>query len=127
MPLIGALNPSNMRFYIDAVKECTTFTGRAGRQEFWNFFLFFVIVSISIFVIETLLGNLGILTVLWNLVNVLPALAITVRRLHDTNRNGWWLLIGFVPVIGAIVLLVFALQASGLAENRYGLSVKKSI
>ena len=116
-----------MRFYIDAVKECTVFTGRAGRQEFWNFVLFFAIVGISIFVVESLLGSPGILTVLWNLVNVLPALAVTVRRLHDTNRSGWWLLIGFVPIVGAIVLLVFALQASGPSENRNGPSVKNSI
>ena len=60
----------------------------------------------------------------WIVATIVPALAVLVRRLHDTNRTGWWVLIGFVPLIGSIVLLVFALVDSDAGENKFGASPK---
>lgn len=113
------------------------FSGRAQRSEYWWFFLFSIIVSVIITVVETALGlgqgammrggggfeasyNGGPLSMLWSLVNLIPALALSVRRLHDTDRSGWWLLIGLVPLIGVIVLIVFFASKGYPGANRFG-------
>lgn len=95
------------------------FEGRARRTEYWMFTLFNVIISVVLSVIDSSL-NLGFLGVIYSLAVLLPGLAVSVRRLHDTGRSGWWLLIGLVPFIGAIVLLVFMLIDSEPRENQYG-------
>jgi uncharacterized membrane protein YhaH (DUF805 family) len=63
---------------------------------------------------------MGLLSGLYSLAILIPSLAVTVRRLHDTDRTGWWLLIGMIPLIGAIVLLVFMLLDSQPGDNQYG-------
>jgi uncharacterized membrane protein YhaH (DUF805 family) len=93
------------------------------------FVLIHVIVMIILSMIENAFGltsdGNGILTGNYSLAVSLPALGVTSRRLHDTNRSGWWLLIGAIPVIGAIVLLVFLATDSQAGANQYGPSVKK--
>jgi len=69
-------------------------------------------------------GGGGIVGLVWIVVTIVPALAVLARRLHDTNKTAWWLLIGLVPVAGGIVLLVFALIDSDPGDNRYGPSPK---
>jgi uncharacterized membrane protein YhaH (DUF805 family) len=99
--------------------QYTGFSGRARRSEFWWYTLFAFVVYLVVALVDaamktTLLGlivSLGLL---------LPTLAVTVRRLHDTGRSGWWLLIGLVPLVGAIVLLVFYCQDSTPGANEYG-------
>jgi uncharacterized membrane protein YhaH (DUF805 family) len=117
----------------DAVKICLTqkyadFTGRARRSEYWWFFLFNVLVGAVASVIDSILGTrygsgTGLVQALVQLALLIPGIAVGVRRLHDTGRSGWWLLIGLVPIVGWIVLLVFFLQDSQ-AENQYGESPK---
>lgn len=102
--------------YVGVLKKYTAFEGRAGRREFWSFALVNFIVSVLLNWILPALGAIYSLAVL------LPSLAVGVRRLHDINRTGWWLLIGFIPVIGFIVLLVFAIQKGDAGSNRYGAS-----
>lgn len=100
------------------------FSGRARRSEywFWSLALFLVyIVAVIIFVVSHVLG--AILYVLLILAAIVPSLAVSVRRLHDTGKSGWWLLIGLIP-LGGIVILVFTVMDSDPAPNQYGPSPK---
>lgn len=92
----------------ESIKVCfgkyADFSGRASRPEYWWFFLFLVLVILASSVISPLLSSL------FSLGTLLPSIAAASRRLHDTNRSGWWQLIIFLPVIGFIILLVFLAQ-----------------
>jgi len=116
-----------MDWYLEVLRKYAVFTGRAQRKEYWMFVLFnFIIVSILWF-LETIAGGPGILPNLYNLAVLLPALAVAVRRLHDIDRTGWWILIMLIPIIGAVVLLVFLVQDSQEGENEYGPNPKLAI
>ncbi|QLB40256.1 MULTISPECIES: DUF805 domain-containing protein [Mannheimia] len=120
-----------MNWYLDVLKKYATFSGRARRKEYWMFSLFNVIFASVCGFLDGLLGfisyetGLGILGSLYILATFLPSLAVLVRRLHDTDRSGWWVLIGIIPLIGAIVLLVFACLDSKVGENRFGPNPKE--
>ena len=109
-----------MNWYLEVLKKYAVFSGRAGRSEYWMFLLFNIIITVVIGLIEGFVGSQGIVSLLYGLAVLLPALGVSVRRLHDTNRSGWWLLISFVPIIGTIVLLVFMTLESQYGDNRYG-------
>lgn len=115
--------------FADAIKSCFSqyvgFAGRARRSEFWYFYLFTIIVSIIASVLQRAVSNSssGVITGIVGLALILPSLAVGVRRLHDTGRSGWWILIGLIPVIGTIVLIVFYVQDSH-SDNQYGPSPK---
>jgi uncharacterized membrane protein YhaH (DUF805 family) len=119
-------------WYLEALKKYAVFSGRARRTEFWYFVLFNIIVTIVLSLIDRLIGtfsgtaNLGILSGIYGLAVVIPTLAVTVRRLHDTDRTGWWILIGLIPLIGTIVLLVFYLTPGTPGSNRYGPDPKQA-
>jgi uncharacterized membrane protein YhaH (DUF805 family) len=108
------------------------FGGRARRSEYWWFVLFAILVGIVTTLLDAALGtdfegsatSSGLLSLIANLVLLLPSLAVAVRRLHDTDRSGWWILIGLIPLIGAIVLLVFFVQDGTPGPNRFGPSPK---
>ena len=111
------------------------FKGRARRSEYWFIQLFLIVTNLGAAVIDLALmdgdvdrfianGGGGIVGLIWIIATIVPALAVLIRRLHDTNRSGWWALIGFVPVIGTIVILVFTVSDSDQVENRYGSSPK---
>ena len=99
-----------------------TFSGRARRKEYWMFTLIYMIFSITLLVIDVATG-LGVLSVIFSLVMLVPSLSVLVRRLHDTNRSGWWILISLIPLVGAIILLIFLVQDSDDA-NTYGFDPK---
>ncbi len=109
--------------FMDAVKSVLTqyvgFSGRARRSEYWYYVLFNILVSIVAMIVGGLI-RFPLLSTLISLALLLPSLAVSVRRLHDTGRTGWWLLIGLVPVVGVIVLIVFAVQDSQPGNNQYG-------
>lgn len=114
-----------MNWYIEVLKKYTVFSGRAQRAEYWYFTLFSALVSIALILIDSVVGPLtyggvGLLHALYVLAVLLPTIAVTVRRLHDTARSGWWVLISFVPLVGMIVLLVFMIMDSEPGENIYG-------
>ena len=92
----------------ESVKVCFTkyvdFTGRASRPEYWWFFLFIFIVSLVLTIFSGMLANI------FSLITFLPSLAAGARRLHETNRSGWWQLLWFVPVIGWIIIIIFLAQ-----------------
>ncbi len=114
-----------MSWYIGALKQYAVFSGRAQRAEFWWFVLFNVIVSVVLSLIDRVLGttagaNIGILSSIYSLAVLIPSLAVAVRRLHDTGRSGWWLLIGLVPFIGWIALIIFYVQDGTQGTNQHG-------
>lgn len=113
--------------FTDAIRTCLTkyadFSGRARRSEYWYFWLFSVLVN---FVTSLVAGaiHLSFLSYLVSLALLLPGLAVGVRRLHDTGRSGWWLLVALVPLIGAIILIVFLATDTNPAGDTYGPSPK---
>jgi uncharacterized membrane protein YhaH (DUF805 family) len=115
--------------FVDAIKSVFTqyvgFSGRARRSEFWYFYLFTILLSIVASIVQRAMTNStnGIVTTIIGLAIILPYLAVAVRRLHDTSRSGWWLLIGLIPVVGTIILIVFWVQDSH-GDNQYGPSPK---
>ncbi len=114
-----------MEWYLKVLKQYADFNGRARRTEFWMFFLFNVIVSIIFTIIDTMLGTYGALSGIYGLAILIPALAVSVRRLHDTGKSGWMFLVGLIPVIGFIWLLVLYIMEGTPGENQYGANPKE--
>ena len=113
-----------MNWYLDVLKKYTVFEGRAHRTEFWMFALFNFLISIGLSIIDNVIGTAttsgGLLSGLYSLAVLIPALAVGARRLHDTGRSGWWQLIGLLPCVGWIVLIIFYVQDSQPGANQYG-------
>jgi uncharacterized membrane protein YhaH (DUF805 family) len=105
-----------------ALSQYAVFSGRARRAEYWWFVLFYVIAYVVAAVIDQALGA-PVLTLIVALGLLVPSLAVSVRRLHDTDRSGWWLLLGLIP-FGGIVVLVFECLDGQPGPNRYGPSPK---
>ncbi len=122
-----ALSPEGwVDLFVAAVRTCfsryATFTGRAPRAEYWFFVLFCVLVSLVIAIFEGTVseGASNYLSVFFSLGVFLPSLAVQVRRLHDTDRSGWWAALALVPVIGSLVLVWFCVQPGTKGRNRFG-------
>ena len=117
-------------------KKYAMFDGRSRRREFWMFVLFNFLISIGLSIVESVTGlnitknmgtftyETGVLTSLYSLAVLVPSIAVTVRRLHDTNHSGWWWFMWLIPVVGWIVLLVFLCRDSDAGDNRYGQNPK---
>ena len=121
--------PSLLDLAISAVKhKYLLFNGRASRKEFWAVMLFSVLISFALQLLYTLgfaiSDNLGLLLalpfVIFSLGMVIPQLAVSVRRLHDTDKSGWWLVLSFIPIFGTIALIVLFSLASSESDNRFG-------
>lgn len=111
----------SMQYFISCITQnYVGFGGRARRAEYWYFTLFVSIISYGIIFVDAAVGASGILAFFVGLGFFLPNLAVSVRRLHDTDRSGWWLLILFLPLIGAIVVFVFYVLRGTAGENRFG-------
>ena len=115
-----------MSWYIEALKKYAVFSGRSRRKEYWYFVLFNVIIGVALNVLDAVIGTynpsagIGLLGGIYSLAVLVPSIAVSVRRLHDIDRTGWWVLIALVPVVGAIVLIVFHALDSTPGPNRYG-------
>ncbi|MGY0217603.1 DUF805 domain-containing protein [Endozoicomonadaceae bacterium StTr2] len=109
-----------MEWYLKVLKQYAVFSGRARRKEYWMFILINFLIALAIGFVEGLLGSPGVLSLVYSLAILIPSIAVTVRRLHDTERSGWWVLISFIPLIGTIVLLIFLVMDSKEGENKYG-------
>jgi uncharacterized membrane protein YhaH (DUF805 family) len=95
------------------------FRGRACRSEYWYWILFLIIVGIVAGIIDSVLRT-ELVTGLFNLVTIIPYFAIAIRRLHDLDRTGWWILLGFIPLIGGIILLIWFIDKGTDGPNRFG-------
>ena len=122
-----------MNFKVSVIK-CfilyNVFSGRAKRAEFWWFFLFTAIVGIMGSIADSTLGTIkvfdnnneiGLFQSLLQIVMLLPGLAVGTRRLHDTNKSGWWQLLWLIPIFGWIPLLIFMIFPSNNDENKYSI------
>lgn len=115
-----------LNWYLKVLRQYADFSGRARRKEYWMFTLINVIASLILGVIDGFTslmvgdGAVGVLGLIYSLAVLIPSLAVSVRRLHDSGRSGWWLLIALVPLLGAIVLIVFACLDSEEGDNQYG-------
>ncbi len=113
-------------WFLKVVKEnYATFTGRASRAEYWYFTLVAFIISFAISAVATLIGGgigglLSGLGGLFSLAILVPSIAVGVRRLHDTGKSGWYLLLGLIPVLGTIAVIYFLVQPSDPDTNLYG-------
>jgi len=120
-----------MKWYLKVLKQYADFSGRARRKEYWMFVLFNLIFIIVASILDNVLGTtVGVLPYgafyfLYILAVFIPSLAVGVRRLHDTGKSGWMILIGLIPIIGTIWLLVFMLIDSNPGENQYGVNPKE--
>jgi uncharacterized membrane protein YhaH (DUF805 family) len=118
------------------------FSGRSRRREYWSFFLFYLLVMIALnllfgrheavyqpglaFASTGLYGGVGVVAGLFGLVNLIPSLAVAVRRLHDQDRTGWLLLLAFIPFLGGFALLVLMLLDGTHGPNSYGPDPKQA-
>jgi uncharacterized membrane protein YhaH (DUF805 family) len=120
-----------MSLMFQPFKKYADFNGRARRSEYWLFSLFCFIVGIVIGILRVATGGfeslesnrmdpIGILNLLFSLAVLVPSIVVAFRRLHDTNRSAWWILIGLIPLIGWIVLIVFYLLPGTPGPNRFG-------
>ncbi|NOU63709.1 DUF805 domain-containing protein [Paenibacillus sp. LMG 31461] len=109
-----------MEWYVKVLSNYVGFSGRARRKEYWMFALFNIIISIGLGIVEAIIGLDQVLSGLYSLFILLPSLAVAFRRLHDTGKSGWWILLGIIPLIGFIILLVFFCQDSDVNDNQYG-------
>jgi uncharacterized membrane protein YhaH (DUF805 family) len=113
-----------MNWYVQVLKKYAVFGGRARRMEYWYFVLFNFIIAVVLGLIDQLVGTNGVLGSLYALAVLLPSIGVSIRRLHDTGRSGWWLFIGLIPLIGAIILIIFMVGDSQPETNQYGPSPK---
>jgi uncharacterized membrane protein YhaH (DUF805 family) len=109
-----------MQWYLGVWRNYVGFDGRASRTEYWMFTLFNAIAVVVLMLLGALMRINSVLILVYELAIIVPSLAVQFRRLHDTGRSGWWMLITLVPFAGAIVLLVFFLLPSDPGMNRFG-------
>ncbi len=114
-----------VEMYLGSLKKYVTFSGRARRRELLIFALGNTIIYALLVFVDGLIGIGGALAALFGLGVLLPSLTVGVRRLHDTGRSGWWLLIGLVPILGALALLFFYLQPGHPGDNQHGSNPKE--
>ena len=118
-----------MDWYLAVIKKYAVFSGRARRKEYWMFSLIHVLFLIAALVVDGLIGTskgmgIGLIYTLYSLAVALPSLAVAVRRLHDTGKSGWFILIGIIPIIGAIWILILLCSEGNSGGNKYGMDPK---
>ena len=121
-----------MSWYVEVWKKYAVFSGRARRKEYWMFSLFNMIISFGIGFVEGFMGiggdaAWGPISGLYLLAVIIPSIAVTIRRLHDTDRSGWWIFIAAVPFLGALALLWFFVQEGSAGDNQYGPNPKSPL
>lgn len=102
----------------DGFSKYAVFSGRSSRSAYWWWTLFYILIVIGASIIDAVIGVPIVVALTW-LAFIIPNLAVLVRRLHDTDHSGWWVLIGLIPLVGGIVLIVFACIDSG-PPNKHG-------
>jgi uncharacterized membrane protein YhaH (DUF805 family) len=115
-----------MSWYLSALRQYATFSGRARRKEYWMFLLVHVAIYALLILVDGLTGTFdmgterGLLGTLYIVGTLLPWIAVAMRRLHDTDRSGWWLLLGLIPLVGQAILLFCLIQEGDDGSNDYG-------
>jgi len=101
------------------------FSTRSSRSEYWWWYLFNILSTYALLFLGGALVNMGMdagafLMFIWSIILIIPSIALAVRRLHDTDRSGWWLLIAIVPLIGWILLIIWYVTEGTSGDNRFG-------
>jgi len=115
-----------MNWYLKVLNQYADFSGRARRTEYWMFVLFNIIFSVAATVLDVVV-HIEIFSLLYSLAVLVPGLAVSVRRLHDTGKSGWMILVALIPLVGAIWLIVLMATDSDPGENEYGSNPKELI
>jgi uncharacterized membrane protein YhaH (DUF805 family) len=106
--------------FSESISTCfnnySNFDGRASRSEYWWFALFITLGGI----VSSIVDDSGIFYMIFSLAVLLPSLAVGARRLHDIGKSGWWQLLGLIPILGAIILIIFFVQKPQAGDNQYG-------
>lgn len=102
------------------LQNYANFNGRAGRGEYWWFVLANIVIYVAFSILTQISGIFSILSLIYSLAVLVPSIAVLIRRLHDSDKSGWLVLISFIPLLGAIILLVFAIQEGTKGPNKYG-------
>lgn len=122
-----------MKWYLKVLNQYADFSGRARRTEYWMFFLFNMIFAIIATLLDNILGltlgqlPYGVFYLFYLLAVFIPGIAVVVRRLHDTGQSGWMILMSFVPIIGAVWLLILMITDSEPGDNKYGPNPKENL
>ncbi|TGC16142.1 hypothetical protein CQJ28_16065 [Escherichia sp. E2562] len=114
-----------MDWYLKVLKNYVGFRGRARRKEYWMFILVNIIFTLVLGLLDKMLGwqragGEGILTTIYSILVFLPWWAVQFRRLHDTDRSAWWVLLFLIPFIGWLIIIIFNCQPGTPGENRFG-------
>ena len=109
-----------MEAFLSAFRQFADFNGRTSRKTFWTYFIISLLLSWVVYFADKSMSHPGVLSLVYLLIFIVPTLSISVRRLHDTNRCGWWLLLALIPVVGPLVLLFFKASAGDASTNRFG-------
>lgn len=115
-----------MKWYLEVMKKYAVFSGRARRKEYWMFVLFNIIFAIVAAILDNILGiaienvGYGPIYLLYGLAVLLPGLGVSIRRLHDVGKSGWFLFISLIPIVGGIWLLVLFCTDGNPGDNKYG-------
>ncbi len=115
-----------MNWYLMVLKRYFDFSGRSQRAEYWYFALGNLIVGFILGFIDGIMGanaqqgGIGVLTMIYFLGILIPSLAVSVRRLHDTGRTGWWVFVAIIPILGPLLLLYFYVLDGEPGANAYG-------
>ncbi len=114
-----------MHWYLEALKKYATMGGRARRKEYWYFALFNMIIVCALAFFEVATEGSGVMYGAYSLGALVPSFTVGVRRLHDTGHSAWFLFIGLIPIVGALILLYNFLKDSDPGENDYGSNPKE--
>jgi len=123
-----------MNMMFEPLKKYAQFSGRAQRSEFWMFALMILIIEVIYYALMAAMGGMtnpgappsgpaGLLSIVFLVIMLgllIPSIAVTFRRLHDTNRSAWWILIGLIPILGGLVLLYFYILDGTPGDNKFG-------
>lgn len=115
-----------MEWFIFTLRRYNNFSGRSRRTEYWRFVLFYILLAIGAHFLDSLFGFADVGSIfgpiysLYVIILLLPTIAVAVRRLHDIDKSGWWLFVGFIPIIGFIWLLIYFLREGTNGDNDYG-------
>jgi uncharacterized membrane protein YhaH (DUF805 family) len=115
-----------MNYALQPLKKYADFSGRARRKEFWLYYLCLMVATIIVTIFDMVVGtydyqySVGLFYVIFSLGVFIPTLAVSVRRLHDTDRRGWWYLLIFIPILGGLALLVLFCLNGTEGPNRFG-------
>ena len=114
-----------MEWFFAAFKRTFEIRGRSRRKEYWLYSLFSIVITLLLLVIDSVFGlfiddETGVLSTLFLIGTFITSLTVTIRRLHDIGRSGWWILLNFIPFIGTIVIFVFTVLDSEPGSNKYG-------